>query len=71
MGIVRPCLESVERERERETFQCSRILILGRSLAAWWLGFRAFTAVAWVQSVVGDLRPRKHRARAARPRKIN
>ena len=23
---------------------------------AWWLGFQAFTAVAWIQSLVGELR---------------
>ena len=29
------------------------------SLVALWLGFQAFTAMAWVQSLVGELRSRK------------
>ena len=29
---------------------------LGSSLVVYWLGFSAFTAMAWVQSLVGDLR---------------
>ena len=31
----------------------------GNSLVVWWLGFSAFTARAWVQSLVGELRSRE------------
>ena len=31
------------------------------SLVAWWVGFQAFTAVAQVQSLVGNLDPSSHR----------
>ena len=31
----------------------------GSSLVAWWLGFWAFTAMARVQSLVGELRSHK------------
>ena len=31
----------------------------GGSLVAWWLGFWAFTAVVWIQSLVRELGPHK------------
>lgn len=34
---------------------------------AQWLGFWAFTAVAWVQSTVRELRSRNHEAQPAPP----
>ena len=35
----------------------------GNSLAVQWLGLRAFTALVQVQSLVGELRPRKPRGK--------
>ena len=37
----------------------TRIMETGSSLIACWLGFRAFTAVAWVQSLIRELRSHK------------
>ena len=43
-------------------FSSIRKDFLGSSLVAYWLGFQPFTAMAWVQSLVGELRSRKLRA---------
>ena len=40
----------------------------GSSLVAWWLGFQAFTAVARVQSLVGELRSCKPHGAAKKKR---
>ena len=32
------------------------IIVTGNSLVVQWLGLRFFTAVAWIQSLVGELR---------------
>ena len=37
----------------------------------WWLGFGTFTAVAWVQSLVGELRSRKQCGVAKKKKKKN
>ena len=44
-------------------------LTSGNSLAAQWLGLSAFTAVAWVQSLVRELRSHKPRG-VARKKKV-
>ena len=37
------------------------LTLLGTSLVVQWLGLPVFTAVAWVQSLVGELRSHKPR----------
>ena len=46
-------LKKKERERERKN------KLIRNSLVAWWLEFWAFTSVAWVQSLVGEMRSRE------------
>ena len=36
-----------------------KLMSLGNSLVVWWLGLGVFTAEAWVQSLVGELRSHK------------
>ena len=41
------------------------------SLVAWWLGFQAFTSVAWVQSLVRGLRSHKPHGTTKKKKKKN
>ena len=43
----------------------------GNSLTVQWLGLGAFTAVAWVQSLVGELRSRKPHSATKKTKTIN
>ena len=42
---------------------------LGNSLAVQWLGLSTFTAAAWVQSLVGEVRSRKLFSEAKKKKK--
>ena len=57
--IILSEISQTEKDKYYITYMWNLKNNTGSSLVAEWLGFWAFTAVAWVQSLVGELRSRK------------
>ena len=57
--IILSEISQTEKDKYYITYMWNLKNNTGSSLVAEWLGFWAFTAVAWVQSLVGELRSHK------------